>query len=102
MTEKSRDKLYEGCETVMKQLILDESNTNNKIYADEYDLGLATLSSCLTECIDNDVMYFNKDTAKGILYCLTAQFACIKTPSEVNYDAISGEIVELFNIGKNG
>lgn len=102
MTVKSKDRLYEGCEAVMRQLISDEADANNKIYADEFDMGLATLSSCLTECIDNDVMYFNRDTAKGILYCLTAQVACIKAPTEVDYETISGEIVELFNIGKNG
>lgn len=100
MTAKTEDKLYKGCEAVMRQLISDEADTNNKVYADEFDLGLATLSSCLTECIDNDVMFFNRDTAKGIIYCLTAQFACIKTSSEANYDTISEEIVGLFNIGK--
>lgn len=43
MTVKSGDKLCEGCEAVMKQLILDEVDTNNKVYADEYDLGLAIM-----------------------------------------------------------
>lgn len=86
----------------MKQLISEENDINKKIYADEYSSGLSILSSCILECIDNDVMYFNEDTAKGILYCLTAQFASIKTFDEVNYDSISQEIVGVFNIGKNG
>lgn len=78
---------------------MDEVKKNSEIYADEYDLAVAILASCIIECIQKKIQNFNHDVARGLLYCSLSQLTCAEEPSESDFNKYASMLVDVFEAG---
>ncbi len=101
MNSRLNDRVLKCCETIVGHfVIMDEVKKNSEIYADEFDMAVAILTSSIIECIKKKVSNFNLDTARGLLYCTLSQLTCYEETSEADFNKVAAMIVDVFENGK--
>ena len=91
MSARLNGRVFKCCETVVGHfVVMDEVKKNSEIYADEYDLAVAILASCIIECIKKRIQNFNHDVARGLLYCAL---------SESDFNKYASMLVDVYEAG---
>ena len=100
MTSLLNDRVFKCCETVVGHfVVMDEVKKNSEIYADEYDLAVAILASCIIECIKKRIQNFNHDVARGLLYCALSPLTCAEESSESDFNKYASMLVDVYEAG---
>ena len=100
MTGRLNDRVFKCCETVIEHfIVMDEIKKNSEIYADEHDLAVAILASCIIECIRKKIQNFNLDVARGLLYCALSQLTCAEEPIESDFNKYASMLVDVYEAG---
>lgn len=92
------DRVYKCCTTVISHFVdSDEVKKNSELYADEQDMAIAILFSCIIECAEKDIRDFNLDVARGILYCALSEINCVKdTITDADITQCATMLLEIF------
>lgn len=100
MSARLNGRVFKCCETVIGHfVVMDEVKKNSEIYADEYDLAVAILASCIIECIKKRIQNFNHDVARGLLYCALSQLTCAEESSESDFNKYASMLVDVYEAG---
>ena len=100
MSARLNGRVFKCCETVVGHfVVMDEVKKNSEIYADEYDLAVAILASCIIECIKKRIQNFNHDVARALLYCALAQLTCAEQSSESDFNKYASMLVDVYEAG---
>lgn len=100
MSARLNARVFKCCETVVGHfVVMDEVKKNSEIYADEYDLAVAILASCIIECIKKRIQNFNHDVARGLLYCALSQLTCAEESSESDFNKYASMLVDVYEAG---
>ena len=100
MNGRLNDRVFKCCETVVEHfVVMDEVKKNSEIYADEHDLAVAILASCIIECIRKKIQNFNLDVARGLLYCALSQLTCAEETSEADFNKYASMLVDVYEAG---
>ena len=100
MSARLNGRVFKCCETVVRHfVVMDEVKKNSEIYADEYDLAVAILASCIIECIKKRIQNFNHDVARGLLYCALSQLTCAEESSESDFNKYASMLVDVYEAG---
>ncbi len=100
MSARLNGRVFKCCETVVGHfVVMDEVKKNSEIYADEYDLAVAILASCIIECIKKRIQNFNHDVARGLLYCALSQLTCAEESSESDFNKYASMLVDVYEAG---
>ena len=100
MSARLNGRVFKCCETVVGHfVVMDEVKKNSEIYADEYDLAVAILASCIIECIKKRIQNFNHDVARGLFYCALSQLTCAEESSESDFNKYASMLVDVYEAG---
>lgn len=100
MNGRLNDRVFKCCETVVEHfVVMDEVEKNSEIYADEHDLAVAILASCIIECIQKKIQNFNLDVARGLLYCALSQLTCAEETIESDFNKYASMLVDVYEAG---
>ena len=100
MKARLNDRVFKCCETVVEHfVVMDEVKKNSEIYADEHDLAVAILASCILECIKKKIQNFNHDVARGLLYCALSQLTCAEESTESDFNKYASMLVDVYEAG---
>lgn len=71
MTSRLNERVFKCCETVVEHfIVMDEVKKNSDIYADEHDLAVVILASCIIECIQKKIpLILYGVSVQGFAYC---------------------------------
>lgn len=101
MTSRLNERVFKCCETVVEHfIVMDEVKKNSEIYADEHDLAVAILASCIIECIQKKIQNFNLDVGRGLLYCALSQLTCVEETTESDFNKYASMLVDIYEAGK--